>query len=91
MALPIDLPERSVGKEALSALIRNATEHPEAWKTVAAFVEGATNKAAKGGVSIERVVQNEAGQQLVEHTVLDKAGKIIDQHFRPMLKPPTEP
>ena len=85
------IPGGGEGKAALSRLIRDATENPGAWRTVAAFVERATSKAARGGVSIQRVVENEAGQQLVEHTVLDKAGKVVQQHFRPELKPPVEP
>jgi hypothetical protein len=37
------------------------------------------------------VIENEAGEQLVEHTVLDRTGKVVEQHFRPHLKPPVEP
>lgn len=74
------------GKTAVRELIRHATDNPGAWKTVAAFVERAVSKKARGGVSIQRVIQNEAGDQLVEHTLRDKAGNVIEQHFRDHLK-----
>lgn len=70
-------------KEALSALIQDATSSSGNWRTVGAFTEEATNKAAKGGVSVQRVIENETGDQLVEHTVLDRAGNAVDgPHFR---------
>ena len=79
------------GKTAVRELIRHATDNPGAWRSVAAFVERAVSKKARGGVSIQRVIQNEAGDQLVEHTILNKAGDVVERHFRPMLKPPIEP
>lgn len=75
-------------KEVTRSLIKDATQNPGNWRTVGAFTEAATNKAAKGGVSVQRVVENEAGDQLVEHTVIDKTGKAVDgPHFRPNFKP----
>jgi RHS repeat-associated protein len=85
------IPGGSEGKAGVRALIRDATENPGAWKSVASFVEKAVSKKARGGISIQRVIQNEAGDQLVEHTILNKAGEVVEQHFRPMLKPPVEP
>jgi uncharacterized protein RhaS with RHS repeats len=85
------IPGGGEGKAALSRLMKDASENPGAWHTVGAFVESAISKKAKGGLSIQRVIQNEAGDQLVEHTVIDKGGKVVEQHFRPMLKPPVEP
>lgn len=71
------------GKGALRGLIRDAIDNPRNWKTVGALVESATNRKARGGVSIQRLLENDAGDRLVEHTVLDKAGKAIDgPHFR---------
>jgi hypothetical protein len=85
------VPGGGEGKAALSRLIKDATENPAAWKTVAAFVEKAVTREARGGISIQRVVENEAGDQLVRHTILDRAGTVVDDHFRPQLKPPREP
>jgi hypothetical protein len=78
----------STAQEVTRALIRNATTNPHGWRTVGAFTEPATTKAARGGVSIQKVIENEAGDQLVEHTVLDKAGRAVDgPHYRPNYKP----
>ena len=85
------VPGGSQGKTAVRTLIKDATANPGAWKSVAVFVEKAVSKKARGGVSIQRVIQNEAGDQLVEHTIVNKAGDIVEQHLRPMLKPPVEP
>lgn len=82
------IPGGGEGKAALSRLIRDATENPGAWRTVAAFVEKAITREARGGVSIQRVVENEAGQQLVRHTILDQEGRVVEDHFRQVLKPP---
>ena len=85
------VPGGGEGKGAASQLIRSATENPGAWRTVAAFVERAVTRQARGGVSIQRVIENEAGDQLVRHTILDRSGNVVEDHFRPMLKPPREP
>ena len=81
------IPGGGEGKAALSRLIKDASENPGAWRLVGAFTEAATNKAAKGGLSIQAVMRNEAGDQLVRHTVLDQSGKVIEEHYRPMYKP----
>jgi len=75
------------GKAALSLLIKDAVDNPGNWRTVGRFIEDAVNKRARGGVSVQQVIENAAGERLVRHTVLDKTGKVIDDHFRPMLKP----
>jgi RHS repeat-associated protein len=77
----------TVGKTALSTLMKDATKNPKAWRTVGAFVEAAVNRKAKGGVSIQTILENDAGDRLVRHTILDKAGKILDEHFRDFIKP----
>lgn len=78
----------STGKKALSALIKDATTNLKNWRTVGAFTEPATSKAAKDGISVQRILENDAGDQLVEHTVLDKAGDAVGgPHFRPNYKP----
>jgi uncharacterized protein RhaS with RHS repeats len=84
------IPGGGEGKAALSRLIRDATENPGAWRTIAAFVERAAGRRVRGGTSIQRVIENEAGQQLVEHTLLDRSGNVVEQHLRPMLKPPAQ-
>lgn len=76
-----------LGREAASRLIRDVSDNPSNWKVVGTFTEAATNKKAKGGVSIQTIVENEAGDRLVRHTVVDKSGKVIDDHYRPMFKP----
>lgn len=87
IAVPGGGGEGAAGKKALSALIHDATETPGNWKTVGAFVEEAINKKARGGISIQRIIENENGDRLVQHTVIDRLGKIIEDHFRLMFKP----
>ena len=74
-------------RAAASLLIKDATENPSAWHTVGAFVEEATNAKARGGVSIQSILENASGDRLVQHTVVSKAGEVIDSHFRPFFKP----
>jgi RHS repeat-associated protein len=81
------IPGGGEGRAALSRLIKDASENPGAWRVVGAFTEAATNKAAKGGLSVQTVLRNEAGDQLVRHTVLDQSGKVIEEHYRPIYKP----
>lgn len=84
-ALAGALPVGKLGKGG--ALIRDALDNPGNWKVVGAFAEAATNRRARGGVSIQTIVQNADGDQLVRHTVVNRAGDVIDDHFRPMFKP----
>jgi RHS repeat-associated protein len=77
----------AIGKSALSALMKDATENPKAWRTVGAFVESAANRKAKGGISLQTIIENKTGDRLVRHTVFDKAGKVLDDHFRAFIKP----
>jgi len=78
---------KSVGKSALSALMQDAADNPSNWRAVGSFTEEALNKKARGGVSVQTVLENQAGDRLVRHTVVDKSGNVIDDHFRPMFKP----
>jgi hypothetical protein len=78
---------RAAQRARVGDLIKDATDSPENWKTVGTFTEDAVNAKARGGVSIQTIVENEQGERLVRHTVLDKAGKVIDDHYRPMYKP----
>jgi len=61
-------------------------QSPGAWITIGTFTEGATRKGLKGGLSIQSVIENKAGDRLIQHTLLDKTGKLIEQHYRPMYK-----
>jgi len=79
------------GKAAVSSLMKDFADNPGNWKTVGALVETAVNKKAKGGVSIQTIFENESGERLVRHTVLTRAGKVIDDHLRPMAKPYIDP
>ena len=74
-------------KGALSALMKDAIDNPGAWRTMGAFVESATNRKARGGISIQAIIENASGDRLVRHTVVDKAGNVIDDHFRQFIKP----
>jgi hypothetical protein len=76
-----------IGREAAGRLIKDAADNPDNWRTVGSFTEAATSKKAKGGLSIQTIVENEAGDRLVRHTVVDKSGRVIDDHYRPMFKP----
>jgi hypothetical protein len=43
------------GREAASRLINDVSTNPQDWKVVGSFTEAATNRKAKGGVSIQTV------------------------------------
>jgi RHS repeat-associated protein len=77
----------AVGKAALSALMKDAARNPGSWRTIGVFTEAATRKGLRGGLSIQSVIENQAGERLVQHTLLGKHGNLIEQHFRPMYKP----
>lgn len=81
------IPGGGEGKAALSRLMKDAVENPGAWRTIGAFTEAATRKDLKGGLSIQRIIENQSGDRLVEHTLVDKSGKAVDQHLRPTFKP----
>jgi RHS repeat-associated protein len=76
-----------LGREATSRLMRDFADNPENWKVVGSFTEAATSRKAKGGLSIQTIIENESGDRLVRHTVLDKSGRIVEDHYRPMFKP----
>jgi hypothetical protein len=90
LALDIGLaavPGGEEGRAALSELMKHAADNPGAWRAVGAFTEAATRKGLKGGTSIQMIIENAAGDQLIQHTLLDKTGNVVEQHFRPMFKP----
>ena len=66
--------------------MRRGDPHPNNWKAVGSFTEAAINKKAKGGVSIQTIMENAEGDRVVRHTVRDKAGDVIEDHYRPMYK-----
>src|SRR5439155_7234575 len=68
------VPGGSEGKAAVRRLIRDATENPGAWSTVAAFAERAVSKKARGGVSIQRVIQNRSEEHTSE---LQSRGQLV--------------
>lgn len=76
-----------LAREGVGQLIKSATDNPGGWKTVGSFTEAATNRKVKGGTSIQTIVENQAGDRLVRHTVVDKSGKVIDDHYREVFKP----
>ena len=65
----------------------DAAENPGAWRVIGAFTEAALSKGLKGGTSIQTVIENQAGDRLVQHTLLDRSGNVAEQHYRPMYKP----
>jgi hypothetical protein len=67
--------------------MKDVGNNPGAWRTVGSFVERAVNRKARGGISIQTIIENESGDRLVRHTVIDRAGKVIDEHFRDFFKP----
>lgn len=76
-------------RTALSALMRDAEENPGNWRAIGAFTEEASSKAAKGGTSIQTILENKNGDRLVRHTVVKNNGEVLDDHYRPMYKPRT--
>lgn len=80
------VPGGGEGKAALSALMKDAAQNPSAWRVVGAFTEAAARKGLEGGTSIQKVIENQVGDRLVEHTLLDRSGNVVEQHYRPMYK-----
>ncbi len=73
------------GKAA--AVLKRFADSPGDFRRVGAFTEAATNRRARGGVSIQEVFENADGDQVIRHTVLDGAGNAIDgPHSRPFFK-----
>jgi RHS repeat-associated protein len=70
-----------------SDLIRNFQNNTGQWEMTAVHAEPATGKKARGGSSVQEVYTNkETGETIVRHTLYDKNGKKIDEHFRPLAK-----
>ena len=76
-----------IGRETASRLMRDIADNPDNWRVVGTFTEAATSKKARGGLSMQTIVENQAGDRMVRHTVVDKSGKVIDDHYRPIFKP----
>jgi hypothetical protein len=71
-----------------AAIVKDFIGNSSAWRRIGAFVEAATNRRARGGSSIQEIFENTAGDRVVQHTVVDKAGRAVDgPHPRPMYKP----
>jgi hypothetical protein len=81
------IPGGGEGKAALSALMKDAAENPAGWRVLGAFTEEALGKGLKGGTSIQTIIETQAGDRLVQHTLLDRSGNVAEQHYRPMYKP----
>ena len=81
------IPGGGEGKAAISRLMKDAAENPSAWRAIGAFTVAATRKGLKGGISVQTIIENQAGDRLVQHTLIDKSGNIVEQHYRPMYKP----
>ena len=76
-----------LGREAASRLINDVAENPANWKIIGSFTEAAPGRKAKGGLSIQTILENESGDRVVRHTILDRSGRVIEDHHRPMFKP----
>ncbi|HEX3927561.1 MAG TPA: RHS repeat-associated core domain-containing protein [Gemmatimonadales bacterium] len=81
------VPGVAADRAAVGALIRDATENPGGWKTLGVFVEQATGRKARGGISIQRIIENAEGRQLAERTLINESGDVIEQHLRGFFKP----
>jgi len=68
----------------LNETINNLNEHPEDWELVGEPEPvPATGKKNPGGTSTEETYRNRnTGQEVERHTLRDKNGNIIDQHWR---------
>jgi len=81
--VPVGRGANAVGR----ALVRDAIDNPSSWRVVGAFTEPATNRMARGGTSIQVVLENSSGQRITQHTVINQRGVPIDgPHYRPMYK-----
>ena len=68
--------------------VRSFVASPGDWTKIGSFVEAATNRRARGGASVQTIYENADGARVVEHTVVNRAGRAIDgPHPRPDYKP----
>jgi RHS repeat-associated protein len=76
------------GTRSFSHVIDDIAEHADDWETIASHAEPAISRAAKGGVSIQTILRNrKTGQTVTKHTLVNKKGKVLEEHFRPNYKP----
>ncbi|HUG39508.1 MAG TPA: RHS repeat-associated core domain-containing protein [Longimicrobiales bacterium] len=76
------------GGKAARALVGDFLDNPGNWNRVGAFIEAATNRRARGGASIQEIFENADGERIIQHTVVDRAGRAIDgPHPRPWYNP----
>jgi len=70
-------------------LVDDIRGNPQRWEAISAHTEKATRKGARRhGVSTQTIYRNkDTGEMIVRHTVTDDAGRLIDDHFRPIYKP----
>ncbi|MGI9038096.1 MAG: RHS repeat-associated core domain-containing protein, partial [Gemmatimonadota bacterium] len=69
-------------------LVKEFLDHPSAFKRVGAVVEASTKKGNRGGASIQTIFENANGDQVIEHTLVDRAGRVIGEpHPRAYIKP----
>jgi hypothetical protein len=79
---------KAVGKNrAFVDLIKDIKANPKNWQKMRTTIVKSTKRGNKGGKSIEEVLVNKkTGETIVRHTLEDKSGKVIDQHYRPFSK-----
>ena len=80
----------NVGNRArtFGSIVEDFSANPNKWRSVSAHTEKATGRATRGGVSIQEIFENvETGERVVRHTVLNRTGRVIDEHLRPFYKP----
>jgi hypothetical protein len=59
------------------------------WERVSSHSERASRKGARTtGTSVQEIyVHKKTRERIVEHSVVNDKGRIIDEHFRPYYKP----
>jgi RHS repeat-associated protein len=74
-------------REAFKNKLKDIENNPENWEETGKTSEPATGLRNRGGESIEEEFTNKnTGEKLWRHTLKNRNGKVIDQHYRPYPK-----
>jgi hypothetical protein len=67
--------------------LKSIQSEPDIWEKASAHAEVASNRKARGGVSIQEIWHNtRTGETIVKHEIYSKDSRVIHSHFRPKAK-----
>jgi len=67
--------------------LKSIQNEPDLWEKDSAHAEPASNRKARGGVSVQEIWRNTTtGETIAKHEIYSKDGRVIHSHFRPAAK-----